>query len=318
MKRFVRIAITALLSAAAIVNALAFLQARAMTRFVEGGNRTGAPEQLSVLDRLTVLFSGVIIPRPVNRRNPAELGLSYETHRIPSAANNTLEAWFIPGKNEGRMVAMFHGYAATKSTLLSAGREFHALGYPALLVDFYGSGGSSGSGTTIGVREADDVSAVVSYIRRTWPGRKLVLYGFSMGGSAVLRAMAVKGIEVSGLIVEASFDTLLNTARNRFGAMGLPAFPFPELLLFWGGVQNLFNPFAHNPVDYARAVKVPILILHGGADRHVTVDQARTVAAALDGNSRLIVYDEIPHMPIVEAKRQDWIRDVRQFLGSLH
>lgn len=318
MKRLIRLAITAVLSAFVLANGLAFMQARAMTHFVESGNRTGKPEQLSVLDKFTVLFAGVTIPRPVNRRSPADLNLSYELHRIPSAQRNILDAWLIPGTNDGAMVAMFHGYAATKSTLLSAAREFHQLGYPVLLVDFYGSGGSSGSGTTVGVRESDDVAAVVEYARRKWPERKIVLYGFSMGGSAVLRAIAVNGVEAAGVIVEASFDRLLNTARARFAAMGFSATPFAELLLFWGGIQNGFNPFAHNPVDYARSVKLPVLILHGGADRRVTVDQARNVAAALDGNGRLIVYDETPHTPIVEAKREEWIRDVGQFLGSLN
>lgn len=317
MKRFVRLSMAALLSALIAVNLLAFMQARAMTRFVERGDRTAKPEQLSVLDKFSVLLSGVTIPRPINRRTPLDLSLPYESHRVPSARSNLLEAWFIPGESDRPMVALFHGYAATKSSLLTTARGFHGLGYPVLLVDFYGSGGSSGSGTTVGINEADDVAAVARYIRGKWPERKLVLYGFSMGASAVLRAVAVNGVPVAGLIIEASFDRLLNTARDRFIAMGLPASPFAELLLFWGGVQNGFNPFAHNPADYARAVKRPVLMLHGGADTRVPVDQARNVAAALDRNARLIVYDEVPHMPIVEASRDEWSRDVAEFLYAI-
>jgi uncharacterized protein len=245
MKRVVRLFAAALLSAVVSINVLAFMHARAMTNFSESGERRGRPEQLGVFDRFTVILSGVNIPRPKNSRTPADLNLSFETHRFRNA-NGTLEAWFVPGNDERAIVALFHGYGASKSTLLTAARAFHQLGYGTLLVDFYGSGGSSGSGTTIGVREADDVAAALEYMPRTWPERKIILYGISMGGAAVLRAVAVNDVKPDAIIIEATFDSLLNAGKNRFRAMGLSGSPFAELLLFWGSVQNHFNMFSHN------------------------------------------------------------------------
>ena len=314
MKRFVRLSVAALVSAVVSAICLAFMQARAMTSFTGNGDRTGRPEQLSVLDRLTVLVSGVNIPRPVNKRTPGDFKLAFETHRFPSGNGTTLEAWFVPGEKDRLIIALFHGYAASKSTLLTAARAFHQLGYATLLVDFYGSGGSSGAGTTIGVKEADDVAATVEYIRRTWPERKIALYGVSMGGAAVLRAIAAHGVKPDAIIIEATFDSLLNTGKNRFRAMGLPASPFAEMLLFWGSVQHGFNMFTHNPVDYAQAVRLPALILNGEQDARATFEQARSIAKAIEGNARFIAYPEVPHMPIVEARPGDWTRDVAAFL----
>jgi alpha-beta hydrolase superfamily lysophospholipase len=317
MKHISRLAMAALGSAVVSVNMLAFMQARAMTKFAERGERTGRPEQLSVLDRLTVLVSGVNIPRPVNTRTPGDFNLSFETRHFPNGDGATLETWFLPGENDRLIVALFHGYAASKSTLLTTAQAFHQLGYATLLVDFYGSGGSSGAGTTIGVKEADDVAATVEYIRRTWPGRKIILYGISMGGAAVLRAIAAHGVKPDAIIIEATFDRLINTGKNRFRAIGLPGSPFAELLLFWGGVQNGFNAFAHNPVDYARAVKQPALILHGHQDARATIDQARSIAEAIGRTALFIAYTEVPHMPIVETRPGDWTRDVAAFLNQI-
>jgi alpha-beta hydrolase superfamily lysophospholipase len=317
MKRFVRLSVAAVVSAVVSVNVLAFMQARAMTSFAGNGERTGRPEQLSVLDRLTVLLSGVNIPRPVNRRTPGDFSLSFETHRFSNGDGAMLETWFLPGKNDRLVVALFHGYAASKSTLLTTAQAFHRLGYATLLVDFYGSGGSSGSGTTIGVRESDDVVAAIEYLRRTWPERKIILYGTSMGGAAVLRAIAANGVNPDAIIIEATFDSLLNTGKNRFRAMGLPGSPFVELLLFWGGVQNGFNAFAHNPVDYARAVKQPALILHGEKDERTSIHEARTIALAMGAHARFIAYDGVPHMSIVEARHEDWTHDVAKFLEQI-
>lgn len=316
MKRFVRLALAALVSAFVSVNVLAFMQARAMTRFAESGERTGRPEQLSLLDRLSVIVAGVSIPRPVNNRTPGDFGLSFETLRFPNGGGETIEAWFLPGNSERSVIALFHGYAASKSSLISTARVFHQLGYATLLVDFYGSGGSSGWGTTIGVKEAGDVAAAVGYVRRTWPERKIILYGISMGGAAVLRATA-HGLKPDAIIIEAVFDSLLNAGKNRFRAMGLPGSPFAELLLFWGGLQNGFNAFAHNPVDYARAVKQPTLILHGEKDERTTIDQARNIAAAMGANARFVAYDGVPHMPIVEAQPSGWARDIAMFLEEV-
>jgi uncharacterized protein len=299
------------------VNVLAFMQARAMTNFTEIGERTGRPEQLGVFDRMAVMVSGVNIPRPKNSRTPGDLNLSFETHHFRNANGAILEAWFVPGSDDRAIVALFHGYGAAKSTLLSVAGGFHRLGYGTLLVDFYGSGGSSGFGTTIGVNEADDVAAASEYISRRWPERKIVLYGISMGGAAVLRAIAEEGVEPDAVIVEAAFDSLLNTARNRCRAVGLPGSPLAELLLFWGSVQNRFNFFSHNPADYARTVNQPALILHGEQDDRAPVDQGRRIARAIGANARFVSYAGVSHMPIVEARPEEWTRDLAAFLQRI-
>ena len=167
LRRWVKLLSAVLLGALIGVNGVAFMQVWAMTHFAESGERTARPERLSVFDKITILLSGVNIPRPQNRRTPADLRLAYETHQFASPNATPLEAWYIPGKAALPLIALFHGYAASKASLLSAAQVFHELGFPTLLVDFYGSGGSSGTGTTIGVKEASDVAAAVDYVRRT-------------------------------------------------------------------------------------------------------------------------------------------------------
>jgi dipeptidyl aminopeptidase/acylaminoacyl peptidase len=317
MKRLVKLLVAALITAVVSVNILAFMQARAMTRFVDDGERTARPEQLSLIERVSVILSGVNIPRPRSLSTPAKYKLDFQLQRFASPTGSTLEAWYVPGKEALPIVLLFHGYAASKSSLLTTARVFHELGYGALLVDFYGSAGSSGSGTTIGVKEADDVAATFDYARRTWKDRKIVLYGISMGGAALLRAVAVNGVKPDAAIVEATFDTLLNTGKNRFRSMGLSGWPFAELLLFWGSVQSGFNFFSHNPVDYARSVNCPTLILHGEKDERVTLDEARTIASVMGINARFVAFSGVPHMRIVDARPEQWRREVEKFLEQV-
>jgi pimeloyl-ACP methyl ester carboxylesterase len=307
----------ALLGAVISINLVAFMQARAMTRFTGGGERTAKPQRLSFFDTTSIIISGVNVPRPQSSRTPAALDLPFETHLFPSENGSTLEAWHVPSRDERLIVLLFHGYAASKSTMLNATRVLHGLGYPTLLVDFYGSGGSSGNETTLGVEEARDVAAAVDYVRKTWPNRRVVLYGISMGGAAVLRAVAAEKVDADGIIIEATFDTLLSTGKTRFRALGLPGSPFTELLLFWGSLQRGFNFFSHNPADYARAVNCSTLILHGEKDGAATVEQARNLAQSFSGKARLVVYPDVPHMAIVDARPSEWMRDVQVFLQQV-
>lgn len=276
-------------------NAIAYRHAWRMTHFVSAGNRTESPDRLSVAGKIAVLISGVKIPRPEDGPVHAEFPqparvLNFVTHDAVK-----LEAWDIPAESERGVVVMFHGYAVSRSALLGEARVLHELGWRTVLVDHRGSGRSDGWETTLGWREAADVAAAVNWVRHEWPAQRLILSGQSMGAVAALRAIATENVRPDGLIAECPFDTLLHTVGHRYHAMGLPAFPSAELLVFWGGVQHGFNGFAHNPAEYARAVECPALVLDGAHDLWVMPEEARRVAAAMAGPTQCHIFRDGGH-----------------------
>jgi uncharacterized protein len=309
--------LTASLVAAAVViavNVVAFNQAWSMTHFSRGGMRTENPESLSLLEKVRVSLLGVNLPRPINRIDPSDLGLKFETHRFGGTDGAELEGWFIPCAKAKGIVLFAHGYGASKGSLLVETIAFHELGYAAFLLDFHGSGGSRGNGTSIGVHEADDIAQAVEYVRQKFPSRTLILYGQSMGSAAILRAIAVNGVRPTAIIVECPFDRLLSTAANRFAAMGLPAFPGAHLLIFWGGLQHGFNAFRHNPVEYARAVHCPVLLLHGAKDTRVTRAQAESIFENFPGEKEFTVFAHAGHESYLGAAPGQWTESVSRFL----
>src|SRR5262249_53378703 len=158
-------------------------------------------------------------------------------------------------------------------------------------------------------------AAAVGYARAQWPNRRIVLYGVSMGAAAVLRAMAVEGVKPDAAILESPFDALLSTVGNRFNAMGLPSFPASELLLFWGSVQQCSNGFANNPVDYARSVQCPSLLLHGQDDPRVTAQQNRSIYGALAGPKEEVEFQNAGHVSLIDSSPQLWKDSVQSFLS---
>lgn len=128
------------------LNVVAYRQAHGFTHFAPVGPRT----RIGQLSAVEVLIDGPRVPRPENRRTPADIGLAYERHVFRGGRGVALEAWLVHRTDAHGTVVLFHGHAASKDSQLREARAFHGMGFNALLVDFYGSGGSDGSGTSIG------------------------------------------------------------------------------------------------------------------------------------------------------------------------
>ena len=316
-RKFLRRALVAGILCIILVNFIAYMQARAMTHFVDAGReRTGPPESLGLFHKIEVLFLGVRIPRPINLRTPADVGLPFETLRFGGATGTDCEAWSIRAKNPKGLCIAFHAYAASKSSLLQPARAFHDMGFDVLLVDFRGSGGSSGNETTIGYREAEDAADAVHFALNRWPDEPEVIYGQSMGGAAILRAIAELNVQPRAIIIESTFDRMLSTVENRFRAMGLPPFPLARLLVFWGGEQFGYNAFGPNPADYAGHVHCPVLMMQGGLDPRITDSQARNLFDHLSGPKQFDLFDRAGHCAFLEAYPDRWNNIVAQFLAN--
>jgi alpha-beta hydrolase superfamily lysophospholipase len=300
-----------------LVNMLAYRHAWAMTHFVLEGTKTERPEQLSFLKKLTILCTGVSIPKPRGPgKTPADYGLPFEVHRLAGPGGVELEAWHIPHSAAKGIVLMFHGYTACKASLLAEAKSFHDLGFAAFLVDFRGSGGSTGCDTSIGMLEALDVVRAADYARTHWPDLPQISYGQSMGSAALMRANAILGYTPTAMILESPFDRLLTTVGNRFGAMGLPAFPLAHLLVFWGGMQQGFNGFQNNPVEYAAHVACPVLHMQGTDDRRVTREQAQAIFDNFAGEKKLELFAGLGHTPFLVKQPEQWRRAVGDFLAQ--
>lgn len=295
------------------LNVLAFSQAWSMTHYVVSGEKTKSLERLTTWEKCKILTTGPTVTRPQNKLKPADYGLELRTVAIASTDGISLEAWRadVPA---GAAVLMFPGYANSKDTLLRVAAEFKTRGFEPWLIDFRGCGGSTGNVTTIGWYEADDVAAAVAAVRAENAGRKVLLYGQSLGSAAILRALGTGRSKVDAIIAEAPFDSLLQTIGNRFSAMNLPRFPLSHLLCFWGGAQHGFNAFDHAPAEAARSVGVPTLVMMGENDNRVGLDAGRRIANSLGERGTFHVFEGKRHAFLFQDATAEWREVVSKFL----
>ena len=296
-------------------NGVAWMQAWNLTHYAPAGTvPSRPPEQLSWSERAWTILTGAQVPRPAP---PPFLRAGPAPFTIPLPSGEHLQVWEHRNTQKRGVVVLFPGYAMSKESLGWPAQAFYEQGFSYLTVDFRGVGGASGSDTTLGVREGADVAAAVAYARQAQPGCPIILYGESLGAAAILRAVAHEGVQPDAILLQAPFNRLVDTVSNRFAAMGLPAFPAAQTLVFWGSVQQGMNGFADNPVDDAAAVRCPTLLLHGDLDPRVTVAQTAEIYAALGGPKMLVAFPTGGHESLYAADQARWEAAVRLFLAAL-
>lgn len=312
------IAITGfLLIGLVVLNLFAYRHAYTMMNFSDHGEARIKLEEMSLSQKLKVFLLGANPTRPTASLSPSALGDQCQSVQISEKGTPSIGTWYCPTDDNKRLVILFHGYLMEKSSLIEEASVFLQSGYAVMLVDFRGSWESSESYTTIGYFEADDVAIVTRYAHQYFPHNKTVLYGQSMGGAAILRAVHSHTVKADAIIIEAVFDRLLNTIKNRFQVLGIPAFPGAHILVFWGGLQAGFNGFTHNPIDYARAVNVPTLFLHGENDNRAKLQDAYTVYESIPALKQFSAFPDTVHESHFARHPEKWKKEILTFL-TLH
>ncbi|MBT34418.1 MAG: alpha/beta hydrolase [Thalassobius sp.] len=292
-----------------LMNIVAYFHAYKFTHFANPEiTKTSSPASLSFFDKAGLLLFGVNNPRPENKTLPDR---SFE--KIELQSNKKIACWLIKAENAKGTVVLFHGFSGEKSSMLDKSEAFLAMGYNTLLVDFMGSGESEGNQTTIGFFEAAQVKTCFDYLVEQ--GEKdIILFGTSMGAVAILKAVNDYNISPAAIIVECPFGSMYETVCARFRIMHLPTVPMAGMLVFWGGIQNGFWAFAHNPEDYAKQVNCPTLLLYGEKDQKVSREEIDVIYSNLQGRKVLDTYPNAAHENYLIKYPENWRIDVSSFL----
>lgn len=292
-----------------LMNFIAIFHSYKLTHFADSEiTKTQDPKQLSVGQKLKIILLGVNNPRPENKTLP-----QYEFETIVLQSNKKISCWNIPTENSKGTIVLFHGFGGEKSGMLDKAEVFLELGYNTFLVDFMGSGGSEGNQTTIGFKEAEQVKTVYDYLIKEGE-KNIYLFGTSMGAVAIMKVVGDYNLNPKGIIIECPFGTMYKTVCARFNVMNAPTFPLAGLFVFWGGLQNGFWAFNHNPENYAKAIHCPTLLLYGAKDLRVSQEETDIVFDNLKGEKQLIIYPEAGHENYLLKYKKEWTQDVQQFL----
>lgn len=259
----------------------------------------------------------------IYRRDPLQdLGLPFQDVTVPGTVGG-LAAWWLPGERDAAVLVVHGRRRGERSETLRALPPVVAGGRSALVLAYRNHRGGPDSPDGFyhyGASEADDVLAGVAYLAGRGV-RRLALFGFSMGGAAVLEAVKrwPEGApELTGLL----FDSpLIDPAATTLARLQEAHMPLPRL---WAraslAVAAWRSGLRFSALDQrlsAHRIAVPVLLIAGTDDRTVPIETVDGFAERLAGE---VSYRRVEGADHVEA----WNRDpdayegwVRAFLSEV-
>lgn len=210
---------------------------------------------------LLYLPDGLVIT-PDMRSVPAEVMTT------TTADGETIRLWWIAPRGDQPVVLHFHGNGGNLAMWSAVFRDLAAAGYGVLAVSYRGYGGSSGRPSEAGL--IADARAAYARARELAPGAAIVAFGDSLG-TGVAVALAAEA-EVAGLVLNAPFTAVEDVAAETYWFA-------PVRLLIWDRFLSR---------DRIRAVRAPVLILHGDADEVVPFPHGERLYALANEPKRFV------------------------------
>lgn len=233
-----------------------------------------------------------------------------------------IAGWYIPAvvgsPGTGATVVVAHDYGGNKSGMLAWAEILHR-DYNVVLFDFRNHGQSADVATTLGVRERQDLGAVLDWLEATKKPTHVGVLGVSMGGSAAVN-VAVGDPRVEAVVLDSTHSTIANAIQARLEAQGYPlSLPAAWSILMGGLLRTGEDVSSVDPVQaIERLGDRPVLLLFGGRDDKIgRGDAADLQAAAEEGGShpRVEICEDASHAQLIEACADEYRAWVLAFLA---
>ncbi|GAA5532988.1 alpha/beta hydrolase [Deinococcus aluminii] len=212
---------------------------------------------------------------------PATLGLAFQDVTVP-APMGEMPAWLVPGERQDTWVILVHGYNGLREDALRVLPLFRRLGLPSLTITFRNAHGAPRTPDgyyRLGAAEWEDLEAAVQYAQ-AHGARRVLLFGFSMGGNIVLSFLRRSPLAslVAGVILDSPALEWRALLRHHARRLHIPwaAGPLERATVF-----RSKQDFA--AVDHLSATDTfatPMLVFHGTADITVPVEQSDALSQA--------------------------------------
>ncbi len=253
---------------------------------------------------------------------PADVGLAYDPVTFESAVDHIqLRGWYIPAR-QTRAIILVHGIDGNRwenqtqwPTILVPALVAH--GFDVLTFDLRAHGESGGDHVGLGSLERRDVQGAAGFLqaRGIKPG-SVGLFGQSFGAATALNAAAIMP-EVAAVVSDSAFADarpLLDQEVHRY--TGLPPIFTPGIAAVSGLLYGI-DLSATPAKAIAQIAPRPVLLIHGGADTRIPVDNAYRLKAATSSDTvELWIVPGVDHTLAYTADPELYARKIVAFFET--
>jgi fermentation-respiration switch protein FrsA (DUF1100 family) len=247
---------------------------------------------------------------------PWEFQADYEEVELTTADGVTFGAWWFRQPSAVQTVIVSPGHKGRRQDLLGISSALWRKGFNVIVYSYRGMPGSDRRAVTLGIREVNELQAVVAFARQRIKGARIGLLGYSMGAVvSLLGAAGEPGLEA--LVLDSPFADLKRLMReNILRAIHIPG----GLIVRTVDVAFRLRHGAWlsdcSPLTVLSALEPrPLFFIHGGADEITSVQHSRRLYDAYRGPREIWVVQGAPHAGAYFADRDLYVERVAGFFA---
>lgn len=241
----------------------------------------------------------------------------HETVEITASDGCRLLGHFYPAENPERVIIAFHGWRSSWHKDFGAVSDFWAEnGCSVLYVEQRGQNGSGGSHIGMGLTERFDCADWVDWATLRC-GRQVPIYlaGLSMGATTVLMAAGLQlPPNVHGIMADCGFTSphaiWKHVAEKNlhvpYGLRGVIAEALYRRKINMGAAD-------YSTVAALKNTRIPVLLIHGAADKFVPVEMTYENYEACASPKKLFIVPGADHAMSYLKDREGYEKTVKDF-----
>ena len=264
---------------------------------------------------------------------PANIDPNYQEVAIP-VGGGVAPAWLIPAVpeamgGEDTWAIHVHGIRTTRINALRTVPAARSLGFTSLVVSYRGDGEGPATphgASMLGLTEWRDIDSAIAYAR-DHGARSIVLFGWSMGASAVLltaERSTHADMIVGTVLVSPAIDwrgTLRHVARST----GLPTFCADLAMAALADprlsrVVGVPEPIDFDMLDWTSGPRMmtPCLIIHSPGDEKIPVELSREAVAANPDYAEVFESSDAMHAWEYNVEPAEFDRAITSWVRAHH
>lgn len=238
--------------------------------------------------------------------------------KLTSTDKLKLNAIYLPAKEKtNKNVIMAHGYMGSGETMASFAKMYHDWGYNVLVPDARGHGENEGNYIGFGWPERKDyLHWIDKVLAENGTDAQITLYGISMGGATVMMTSGEKlPANVKAIVEDCGYSTVNEELAYQLKEMfNLPSFPLVPITSLITKIRAGYFFGEASSVAQLKKNKVPMLFIHGDADKFVPFEMLDEVYDATDAPKEKFVVAGAAHAKSYSVDPEAYKEKVDSFL----
>lgn len=213
-------------------------------------------------------------------------------------------------------IILLHGIRSKKEAFIALSEKLAKLGFNTVALDLRAHGESQGKHCTFGVKEKEDISNLIDYLKNSEKiTGNIGIWGQSLGAAIAIQAMGADQRIKFG-IIESTFSDFRIITNDYFNYhLGFNVRFLTNYLIDRAGKLANFDPENASPKIYSSKIEQAVLMVHGNQDRRINIKYGKENFANLKtSNKEFLEIDGATHLTIWKQGGKTYFDKVINFI----